>query len=50
MNRTTLDFSWMQKAIEAIELGITNRIDSPDKKIKVYKCGSIIRIDIKEEL
>lgn len=49
MVKTILDFNWMQKAIEAIEMGITNRIDSPDNKTKVYKCGSVIRIDIKEE-
>lgn len=49
MKNIILDFNWMQKAIEAIETGITNRIDSPDKKIKIYKCGSIIRIDIKED-
>lgn len=49
MARTVLDFGWMQKAIEAIEMGITNRIDSPDGKTKIYKCGSVIRIDIKEE-
>lgn len=48
MDKTILDFSWMQKTVEAIEMGITNRIDSTDGKIKVYKCGSVIRIDIKE--
>ena len=44
-----IDFGFIKKAVEAVEIGTTTRMDSTDKKIKVYKCGSVIRIDIKEE-
>jgi len=43
-----IDFDWTERAVEAIKSGLTNRVDSQDKKITVYKCGTIIRIDIKE--
>lgn len=43
-----LDFKWIEKAVETIKSGLTNKVISPDKKIQVYQCGSVIRIDIKE--
>lgn len=43
-----IDFAWIEKAVETIKSGLTNRVDSQDKKITVYKCGTVIRIDIKE--
>ena len=42
------DFDWLVKAIETVKSGLTNKVVSPDKKVQVYKCGSVIRIDIKE--
>jgi len=41
---------WITDAIELIRKGTTNKVISTDKKIQVYKCGSVIKIDIKEEL
>lgn len=35
-------------AVEIIQKGITSKVISPDKKIQVYQCGTVIRIDIKE--
>jgi len=43
-----IDFEWIKKAIETIKSGLTPKVISPDKKIQVYQCGQIIRIDIKE--
>jgi len=37
---------WIEGAIKLVSSGITNRIDNPDKTIKVYSCGTVIRIDI----
>lgn len=42
------DFEWLVKAIETVKSGLTNKVISPDKRVQVYKCGSVIRIDIKE--
>lgn len=42
-------WKWIQESVEVIKSGLTNRLDSPNGKIKVYKCGSVIRIDIKED-
>lgn len=41
------EYTWIDRAITTIKTGLVNRLDSPDGKIKVYKCGTIIRIDIK---
>ena len=38
--------SQVQQAIRTINAGICKRVDVT-KEIKVYECGSIIRIDIK---
>lgn len=43
-----IDFKWINKAIETVKSGLTPKVVSPDKKIQVYKCGTVIRIDIKE--
>lgn len=42
-----IDYAWIQKAIDAIKSGLVKRLDSPDGKMKVYECGTIIRVDIK---
>ena len=53
-------WNWVRESYEIVRKGITNRMDSPDGNIKVYKCGSVIsdgilssitiRIVIKEDL
>ena len=43
-------WNWIRESFEIIRKGITNRMDSPNGNIKIYKCGSVIRIDIKEAL
>lgn len=43
-------WKWITESYEIVSMGLTNRLDSPDGKIKIYKCGTIIRIDIKEEI
>ena len=40
-----LDAEWLNKAIEVISSGIASRLTKDD--VTVYKCGEIIRIDIK---
>lgn len=49
MATSSLDFQWIKRAIEAINSGLTKKVISPDKKVQIYQCGSVIRIDIKEE-
>lgn len=49
MSKAIIDFKWIEKAVETIESGLTNKIVSTDKRVQVYKCGSVIRIDIKED-
>ena len=44
----TVNWVWVNKAIETIESGLVKRLDSPNGKIKVYECGTIIRVDIKK--
>lgn len=41
----TIDWNKIQKAIDVIKSGICNRCDIGD--VIVYKCGTIIRIDVK---
>lgn len=41
----TIDWNKIQKAIDVIESGICNRCDIDN--VIVYKCGTIIRIDVK---
>lgn len=42
----TLTAEWIIKAIEVIEAGIANRLEKDN--VTIYRCGKIIRIDIKE--
>lgn len=41
-----IDFDWIKKAVETVLSGFVPRLDSNNKTIKVYRCGTIIRIDI----
>lgn len=42
-----IDYEWLSKAIETVKSGFVPRLDNADKTIKVYSCGTIIRVDIK---
>lgn len=42
-----IDYDWIAKAVETIKSGFVKRLDNADKTIKVYECGTIIRVDIK---
>lgn len=44
-----MDWEKIQKAVEAIQMGIGNRIDLKEDNVVVYKVGNqgVIRIDIK---
>ncbi|KKN10368.1 hypothetical protein LCGC14_1037290 [marine sediment metagenome] len=37
----------IQKAFEVVESGIAKRVDDTNGRFKVYRAGTIIRIDIK---
>lgn len=37
---------WIVKAIETIRSGVADKLEK--NNVKVYQCGDIIRIDIKE--
>lgn len=41
----TLDAEWITKAVKLIEDGIVDKLEKDN--ITVYRCGKIIRIDIK---
>lgn len=41
-----LTAEWIVKAIEIINSGIANRLEKDN--VIIYRCGKIIRIDIKE--
>ena len=43
----TLNAEWLVKAVETIESGLCNKLEKDN--ITVYRCGRIIRIDIKEK-
>ena len=45
--KVNIDYEWIAKAIETIKSGFVKRLDNADKTIKVYQCGSIIQMDIK---
>lgn len=45
--KVNIDYEWIAKSIETIKGGFVKRLDNADKTIKVYQCGSIIRVDIK---
>lgn len=40
-----MNAEWIVKAVEAIKSGLCEKLENGD--ITVYKCGTIIRIDIK---
>jgi hypothetical protein len=40
---------WINNAVNLVKAKVTNKVVSTDKKMQVYQCGSVIRIDIKEE-
>lgn len=40
-----LDASWIVEAVQIIKSGTANRLEKDN--VVVYKCGTIIRIDIK---
>ena len=44
MNNLTAE--WIIKAIELIRSGIANRLEKDN--VIIYRCGKVIRIDIKE--
>ena len=44
MNNLTAE--WIIQAIEVIKTGIANRLEKDN--VIIYRCGKIIRIDIKE--
>lgn len=41
-----IDIEWINKAIDVIQSGIANKLEKGN--IIIYRCGKIIRIDIKE--
>lgn len=43
-----MSFQKIQQAVELIKSGFTNRVDL--ENVTIYKCGTVIRIDIKGEL
>lgn len=45
-----MNLTWVTEAIELIRKGLTNKIESPDKNIVVYRVKNVIRIDIKNVL
>lgn len=42
-----VDYNWIEKAVDTIKSGFVKRLDNESKTIKVYECGTVIRIDIK---
>jgi len=42
-----MDMIWLEKAIDTIKSGIADKLEKGN--VTVYKCGKIIRIDIKGE-
>lgn len=42
-----LDAEWIVKAVELIREGVASRVEKDG--VIVYRCGTIIRVDIKEE-
>lgn len=46
MSEKQLEF--ISEAVQIVRTGLTGKMISPDKNIQVYKCGTVIRIDIKE--
>lgn len=42
-----IDAKWIVKAVEIIKSGVADRLDKDG--VIVYRCGKIIRIDIKDQ-
>jgi hypothetical protein len=43
-----VDFEWIEQAVKMLNSStFVDKLESPDGRIKVYRCGLIIRIDIK---
>lgn len=42
-----MNIEWVNEAISIIKKGLTNRVESPDKSIVVYRVKDTIRVDIK---
>lgn len=42
-----LDADWIMKAVELIREGVASRVEKDG--VIAYRCGKIIRVDIKEE-
>lgn len=42
-----LDAGWIVKAVELVREGVASRVEK--NGVVVYRCGTIIRVDIKEE-
>lgn len=45
-----MDLTWVNEAVELIKKGLTNKIESPDRNIVVYRVKNVIRVDIKNVL
>lgn len=45
-----MDLTWVNEAVELIKKSLTNKIESPDRNIVVYRVKNVIRIDIKNVL
>lgn len=41
-----MDSQWIEKAVQTIKDGIADKLEKDN--VKVYRCGNVIRIDIKE--
>lgn len=45
-----MNLTWINEAIELIKKGLTNKLESPDRNIVVYRVKNVIRVDIKNVL
>lgn len=43
-----LNYEWLRAAIKTIKLGFTDKLEN--NGVSVYKCGRVIRVDIKSEV
>ena len=42
-----IDTEWLAQAVEVVQKGLCSRLEKDN--ITVYRCGKIIRVDIKEK-
>ncbi len=42
-----IDAEWLTQAVEVVQKGLCSRLEKDN--IIVYRCGKVIRIDIKEK-